>query len=399
MRNMTDEHRAFQDLTHRFIAAEINPYAAEWEGAGEFPTHELFRKMGNIGLLGINKPVEYGGLGLDYSYQAVFAESLGKSISSGVCLAIGVQTDMATPALAWYGSDRVKREFLQPSISGERVACIGLSETTAGSDLAAIKTTAIKKAGDYIINGGKMWTTNATKADWMCLLANTSAPRSTPGRAVLPLDKSLICVPLDAVGVTVGPKLRKLGMHASDTAQFFFDDVRVPESYLIGQEGKGFLYQMRQFGDERLFVCLSSIASMQDTLERTVEYCRSRHVFGRPIVSFQAAQFRLADLFSKVQTLRAHAWRTVEDYVDGKDIALESAILKLRTGRLVRELNDECLQMWGGMGFMEDSVVARRYRDQRLVAIGGGAEEVMLGIIAGYMNLTKRHGGERHRGE
>src|SRR3954454_25056195 len=210
----TEQHRELMRSVTRFVESEIDPHAQEWEEAGIFPAHELFRKMGQQGLLGIHKPEKFGGQGLDYSYEIAFCEAVGAAQSASSVMAIGVQTDMATPALTKYGSDELRDEFLKPSISGDYVACLGVSEAGAGSDVASIKTTAKKDGGDYVINGGKMWTTNGTQADWMCLLANTSeGPVHT--------NKSLICVPMKEKGVTVSRKLDKMGMRSSDTAQIF----------------------------------------------------------------------------------------------------------------------------------------------------------------------------------
>ena len=248
----TPEHEELRRSLQKFIAAEVNPHVDEWEEAGIFPAHPLFKKMGDLGFLGLTKPVEYGGQGLDYSYAVVMAEELGNIACGSVPMAIGVQTDMATPALARFGSDEVKREFLAPSISGDYVACLGVSEVGAGSDVASIKTTARKDGGDYIINGGKMWTTNGTQADWMCLLANTSEGAAHK-------NKSLICLPMKTKGVEIARKLDKLGMRSSDTAQIFFDDVRVPQRFLIGEEGMGFTYQMMQFQEERLWAAAANL--------------------------------------------------------------------------------------------------------------------------------------------
>ena len=235
----TEDHIALQDSLKKFCEAEINPHIAEWEKAEIFPAKELFRKMGKLGFLGVNKPVEYGGQGLDYSYAAAFAEGLSAIHCGGIPMAIGVQTDMATPALARFGSDEVKTEFLAPSISGDYVACLGVSEVGAGSDVASIKTHARKDGDDYVINGGKMWTTNGTQADWCCVLANTSEGASAHR------NKTLICVPMKTQGVEVARKLKKVGMNASDTAQVHFDNVRVPQRFRIGEEGMGFIYQMQ----------------------------------------------------------------------------------------------------------------------------------------------------------
>ena len=288
----TPEHEELRRSLQKFIAAEVNPHVDEWEEAGIFPAHDLFKKMGDLGFLGLTKPVEYGGAGLDYSYAMVMAEELGNIACGSVPMAIGVQTDMATPALARFGSDEVKREFLTPSIAGDFVACLGVSEVGAGSDVASIKTTARKDGGDYVINGGKMWTTNGTQADWMCLLANTS-------EGAVHKNKSLICLPMKTKGVEIARKLDKLGMRSSDTAQIFFDDVRVPQRYLIGEEGKGFTYQMLQFQEERLWAAAANLKSMERLIEQTIEYTRNRKAFGKSILDNQVVHFRLAELVDR----------------------------------------------------------------------------------------------------
>src|SRR6202166_5207337 len=257
----TSEHEDARRALQKFIAAEINPFVDEWEKADIFPAHELFKNLGDLGFLGLNKPVEFGGQGLDYSYALMMAEELGAIRCGGVPMAIGLQTDMATPALARFGSDEVRKEFLAPSIAGDYVACLGVSEVGAGSDVASIKTTARKDGGDYVINGGKMWTTSGTQADWMCLLANTS-------EGAVHKNKSLICLPMKTKGVQIARKLDKLGMRSSDTAQIFFDNVRVPQRFLIGEEGKGFTYQMLQFQEERLWAAAKALKSGERLIEQ-----------------------------------------------------------------------------------------------------------------------------------
>ncbi|HTT09654.1 MAG TPA: acyl-CoA dehydrogenase family protein [Burkholderiaceae bacterium] len=379
----TNEHEELRRNLRRFIDNEINPFVDEWEAAEIFPAHEVFRKLGNLGLLGLTKPVEYGGSGLDWSYAMVMAETLGHIRCGGVPMAIGVQTDMATPALARYGSDGVKREFLAPSIAGEYVACLGVSEVGGGSDVAAIRTTARKDGADYVINGGKMWTTSGTQADWMCLLANTS-------EGAAHRNKTLICLPMRTPGVTVAKKIRKIGMMASDTAQIHLDDVRVPQRFRIGEEGFGFTYQMQQFQEERLWAAASCIEGLLRNIHETVEYARARAMFGGALLERQAVHFRLAELKTEVECLRALTYRAVESYVRGADVTELASMAKLKAGRLSREIPDACLQYWGGMGFTWDNPVARAYRDGRLASIGGGADEVMLGIICKFMGTLPR---------
>ena len=376
----TPEHAEIRRTLRAIIDKDINPNVDKWEEDGIFPAHEVFKKLGDAGLLGINKPVEFGGMGLDYSYAMVMAEELGHIACGSVPMAIGVQTDMATPALARYGSDALRVEFLAPSIAGDYVACLGVSEVGAGSDVASLKTTARRVGGDYVINGGKMWTTNGTQADWMCLLANT-------GEGPVHRNKSLICLPMKTKGVEVARKLDKLGMRASDTAQIHFDNVRVPQRYLIGEEGMGFTYQMRQFQEERLWAAGAGLMKMERAIRMTIEYTAGRQAFGKSILDNQVVHFRLAELQTKVELQRSIVYRAVEEYINGVDVTQLASMAKLTAGRLLREVSDSCLQYWGGMGYMTESEISRMYRDGRLTSIGGGADEIMLGIIAKGMGI------------
>ena len=370
----TAEHLALSDTVKRFVENEINPYSDEWEKAGHFPAHEVFKKLGDLGLLGIKYDTAYGGMGLDFSYSMVASEALGVANCGGVPLAIGVQTDMCTPALHRFGSDALKKEFLAPAIAGDMVGCIGVSEVGGGSDVAALKTTAKSDGDDYVINGSKMWITNGMQADWCCLLANTSEGKVHE-------NKSLIIVPMDAKGIE-RQKIDKLGMRSSDTAQLFFDNVRVPKRNLVGMEGTGFMMQMLQFQEERLYGAANSLLMMDRLIDLTIDYCKERSTFGTPLIHNQVIHFRLAELRTEVELLRSLTYRAVEDYVAGKDVTRLASMAKLKCGRLTREVTDSCLQYWGGMGFTWDNPLARAYRDGRLVSIGGGADEIMLGIIA-----------------
>ncbi|HKV00127.1 MAG TPA: acyl-CoA dehydrogenase family protein [Vineibacter sp.] len=379
----TAEHEELRRTWRTVIDREINPYVDEWEQEGIFPAHAVFKKLGDAGLLGVDKPVEFGGAGLDFSYAMVCSESLGHVNGGSVPMAVGVQISMATPALARFGSDDLRREFLAPSISGDYVACLGVSEVGAGSDVASIKTTARRVGGDYVINGGKMWTTNGTQADWMCLLANT-------GEGDAHRNKSLLCVPMKTKGVQVVKKLDKLGMRASDTAQIFFDEVKVPVRNLIGQEGMGFVYQMKQFQEERLWAGAGTLQGCDRIINATIDYTRERKVFGRPLLDNQVIHFRLAELKSEVEGLRALVYRACEEYLAGNDVTMLASMAKLKAGRLRREVSDACLQYWGGAGYLWDNPVGRSFRDGRLGSIGGGADEIMLQIIAKLMGTLPK---------
>ncbi len=371
--NFTAEHRQLEDTVTKFVEREINPHVPDWEKAQEFPSHEVFKKLGDLGLLGLKYPEEFGGAGLDFSFSLVMAEALGVCHCGGVPMAIGVQTDMATPALARFGSDELRREYLAPTIAGDYVVCLGVSEPGGGSDVAAVKTTARVDGGDFVINGTKMWITNGLKADWCCLLAITS--EGSPHK-----NKSLIVVPMDSPGITK-QKIHKIGMHSSDTAQLFFDNVRVPRRNLIGQEGQGFMYQMMQFQEERLWGAAAGLKTLDRLIDLTIDYTRQRQAFGKSILDNQVVHFRLAELRTEVEALRALTYRAVEMHVAGQDVTRLASMAKLKAGRLGREVADSCLQYWGGMGFTADNPISQAYRDGRLTSIGGGADEVMLGII------------------
>ncbi|ABF08603.1 citronellyl-CoA dehydrogenase [Cupriavidus metallidurans] len=383
----TQDHRSIMDSIRRFVAAEIDPFVDEWEAAETFPAHALFRKMGELGFLGITKPVEYGGLGLDFSYAVAAAEALGHARAQGVGMGIGVQTDMATPALAAFGTDALKREFLAPAIAGEMVVSIGVSEVGAGSDVASLKTRARRDGDDYVISGSKMWITNGTQADWICLLCNTSD-------GPVHKNKSLIIVPLRENGRLVRgvevQKIRKMGMWCSDTAQIFFDDVRVPARNRIGDEGMGFIYQMKQFQEERLNGAARRLACSA-LIEETADYLRQRVAFGKPLLDNQYIQFKLAELKTELESLRALVHVATRAYIQGEDVVELASMAKLKAGRLSREIADWCIQFQGGMGYTWDNHANRAYRDFRLGSIGGGADEVMLQVIAKQMGLMSRH--------
>lgn len=379
----TQEHEEIRRTVRSFVQKEINPNVEQWEEHPPFPAHELFKKMGDLGLLGIHKPEKYGGMGLDYSYNLIAAEELGRAHCGGVPLAIGVQTDMSTPALARFGSEDLCNEFLVPAIKGEKVASIAVSEPGAGSDVANIKTRASKEGDDYVINGTKMWITNATQADFFCLLANTSDDQKHK-------NKSLIVVPRDAAGISFSSPLNKLGMRSSDTAQIFFDNVRVPRRNLIGMEGQGFMIQMMQFQEERMWGAANAIGGLEDIISATIAYTRERNAFDAPLIDNQYVHFKLAELQTEVEALRALVYSTCESYLGGENpqrVLQLASMCKLKAGRLARQVTDGCLQYWGGMGYMWDNLVARSYRDSRLASIGGGADEIMLGIICKTMDI------------
>ena len=375
-----EEHHALINTVRDFAINEIHPFIEEWEKEGMFPAHSVFKKLGSIDLLGITKSATSGGMGLDYSYGLAFAEGLGHAWDLGVITAIGVHTDMATPSIDRFGSEELKKEFLEPSIKGEFVAALALSEVGAGSDLAAIKASARKDGDDYIINGDKMWITNAKQADFFCTLVNTSD--EGPHK-----NKSLILVPASTPGLKVGNKIEKLGQLTSDTAPIYFEDVRVPKRYCIGKEGEGFSIQMQQLQEERLFLAVSVIAVLEKCIKATIEYCKDRSTFGKSVIDNQYIQFRLAELQTEVEALRALSYQACELFMNGEDMTYLASMAKLKSGRLSREISDVCLQYWGGMGFTWENPASKVYRDGRLTSIAGGTDEIMLQVICKKMGI------------
>ena len=379
----TPEHDQFRASVRKLVEEEINPRVDEWEEKEIFPAHELFPKVGTIGGFGLEYDPEYGGGGADHSWTVVLAEELGRCDAGGVPMAIAVQAGMATPALARYGSDELKREWLTPTLAGELVCSIGVSEPGAGSDVAGISTRAVRDGGDWVINGRKMWITNGTQADWVCLLARTSDEGGYQGM-------SLILVPTDTPGFSVGRKLRKMGNHSSDTAELVLDDVRVPVSNTIGEEGRGFQMQMSQFQDERLWITYMAITGARRAIDRTKEYLQMREAFGKPLMANLYIQYTLAELVAEIDILQGFAHHTAERYVAGEDVVRAATVAKLQSGRLSRKVADACVQFHGGMGYAEELWVARYFRDCRLGSIGGGADEVMLRVITMLEGMGKK---------
>ena len=377
----THEHDELRRTAKRIVDEEINPHVDEWERIGQFPAHHVMKLLGDAGLIGISRSSDYGGLDLDYSYEVACSEEMGGIHAYGVSTAIGVQTNMCIPALAKYGSDALRSEWLIPTFAGDLVGCIGVSEVGSGSDVANVKSIARRDGDDYVINGQKMWISNGMQADWMCLLVNTGEENG-PHR-----NKSLIVVPLNSNGIS-RQKLEKLGLHSSDTAQIFFDDVRVPAANLIGEEGRGFIYQMEQFQEERLYVVARSLGIMQDALDTTIEYTRDRQAFGKAVIDNQFVAFRIAEMQTEVEALRAMLHIATEKYVAGEDVTTLASMAKYKMGRLAEWIPGECLRFWGGQGFMHENRISRTYRDMKVAAIGGGSNEIMLQIIAKRMKLS-----------
>ncbi len=371
----TDEHHSFRRMVRDFVDKEINPHVDEWEAAGLLPAHELFPRLGALGLLGLEYDPAYGGGGAEHIYTVILGEELGRAGGNAVPMALGVQTDMATPALHRFGSHELKERYLAPAIRGEMVAAIAVTEPDAGSDVAAIRTKAVRDGDEWVVNGAKLYITNGIQADWLCLLARTSDEGGYEGM-------SQIVFPTDAPGFSVSRKLDKLGNRASDTAELVFENARVPVSNTIGEIGRGFQQQMAQFQNERMIAAYNAVGSMSAALDRTVEYLQVRHAFGKPLIANQYIQYSLAELAAEIDLLRHYNYACAEAYMRGENTTRFATIAKLKAGRLARQVADACIQFHGGIGYMEETWTARYFRDTRILSIGGGADEVMLRVLS-----------------
>ena len=369
----SSEHELFRETVRRFVEQELRPRAREFDVAGRFD-RSLYRKMGDLGLLGLRYDPEYGGAGLDWSFSAVLYEELGRADNAGVTMGITVHTDMATPSLAEFGSEALKRAYLVPSIAGEMISAIAVTEPNAGSDVAAIKTRAVRDGDDWIINGSKIYITNAATADWLCLLAQNDPAAGYAGF-------SQIIVPTDTPGFRY-ELLDNIGNLGSDTGQLFFDDVRVPVSNTIGEIGRGFQQQMMQFQDERLVGSISAIAGSLHLWEETRKWAEERVLFGQPLARMQNTQFKMVELYTQLTAARALIRSCVERRVLGEDATDLITMAKLFCGRVVRHVADECIQLHGGYGYMRESMAGRAFVDSRLVSIGGGSDETMMHYLA-----------------
>jgi citronellyl-CoA dehydrogenase len=369
------DHELVRKAVRDFVNKEINPNVDEWEEKGIAPLHKLFKKMGDLGFLGIRYDEKYGGMGLDYWYELVFLEEIAHIHCGGVPMAIAVQTNMATPAIAEFGSEYLKQTYLVPAIKGDMVAAIAVTEPDAGSDVAALKSFAKKEGDHYILNGSKTYITNGLQADFLTLLARTS---DEPGYHSF----SLFVVPTDLKGFAVSKKLDKLGMRSSDTAELFFDNVKIPAQNLIGVEGEGFIQQMQQFQHERFSAIPTGYICAIDTINDTIEYLKGRIVFGKPLIKKQVLRHRIAQWLAEAEALKQLTYHIVQMKMKGRDVTKEISMGKLLSGQLLVKVADGCLQMYGGMGFMNEMKISRFFRDTKLIAIGGGANEVMCEIIS-----------------
>ena len=384
----TEEHTQFRKTVRQFAEKELAPHAEQWE-AEEFFPNSVFKRAGELGILGAHFPEEHGGSGGDYWYSVAKAEELVHSGLAGVNMGLLVQSDMATPVISDIGTQEQIDEFLKPALAGDKVVSLGVSEPGAGSDVAGIRTAARKDGDDYVISGSKTFITNGTRADFVTMLVKTSPDRGAHGC-------SFFLVPTNLPGFHVAKKLKKIGNKSSDTAELFLDDVRVPKRYLLGEEGQGFMYLMQNFQTERLIASVGAIAGCFRALDFSVEYGRTRTTFGKPIIKREVWQHKFVDHYTRVEAARAFVYKCVDHYNDERyvkkgpvsfDTVKLISMAKILAGDLTSEVLDDCLQFHGGWGYIEDFPIARAWRDQRLLRIGGGTSETMKYYLAKLMGF------------
>jgi alkylation response protein AidB-like acyl-CoA dehydrogenase len=380
----TDEHEQLRESIRRFVIKELQPHADEWEET-TFPDW-VFARMGELGFLGLDKPEQYGGQGGDYYSSLVLAEELAHAHCGGLAMGVAVQTDMALPPILAFGTEEQKRQWAAPAIRGKAILCLGITEPDAGSDVAGIKTRAIRDGDEYVINGSKTYITNGHRAHAIVLVTKTDPEAARPESADGVTEGTgagftLFLVPMDLPGVIREKRLQKLGMHASDTALLAFQDVRVPASAVLGQEGKGFYHIMWELQGERLIGAAGAVAGAQQVFDRTLEYAKQRTAFGRVIGRFQVTRHKFAEMATKIETARQMVYTTAWRFSNGEYPVREITMAKLYASRIAVEVADECIQIHGGAGYMKEYGIERSWRDLRLNRIGAGTDEIMLEVI------------------
>jgi alkylation response protein AidB-like acyl-CoA dehydrogenase len=373
----TDEHEQLRESIRRFVIKELQPHAEEWEET-TFPDW-VFERMGELGFLGLDKPEAYGGQGGDYYTSLVLAEEMAHAHCGGLAMGLAVQTDMALPPILAFGTEEQKQEWAAPAIKGTKILCLGITEPDAGSDVAGIKTRAVfdEATREYVINGSKTFITNGHRAHAIVLVTKTdiSDPAHPHGGI------TLFLVPMDLPGVIREKKLQKLGMHASDTALLAFQDVRVPETAVLGEIGKGFYHISWELQGERLIGAAGAVAGAQHVFDRTLQYAQERTAFGRAIGHFQVIRHKFAEMATKIETARQLVYMTAWRFQNGEYPVREITMAKLYAARIAVEVADECIQIHGGNGYMKEYGIERSWRDLRLNRIGAGTDEIMLDVI------------------
>ncbi|WP_298246383.1 acyl-CoA dehydrogenase family protein [uncultured Christiangramia sp.] len=372
-RYFTEEHELFRKSFQEFLQKEVVPHVDKWEETGTIERF-IWKKFGEMGYFGLNQPEEYGGMALDLFYTIIFLEELQKVNSGGFAAAMWAHAYLAMTHLKVEASHELKEKYLTPAIEGEMIGCLGISEPFGGSDVAGMKTTAVKKGDHYVINGSKTFITNGVYADFYVVAAKTDPEKGNKGMSMFLLDKEF-------AGISAN-KLNKLGWRASDTAELAFDNVKVPVENLLGEEGMGFNYIMQHFALERLIMGVNAHARSEFALEYTMGYMHEREAFGRSLDKFQALRHTVAEMVSEVEVIKEFNYATTQRLNDGEYVVKEASMSKLLATKISDEVMYKCLQMLGGYGYMEDYPMARMFRDSRLGPIGGGTSEILKEIIA-----------------
>lgn len=372
-----EEHEMLRRSVRSWVDKEIKPYVEEWEEKGQFP-RELFNRAGELGFLGLTYPEEYGGSGEDYLAGAVFLEEMYRSGSAGVSAGLGASIGIAGPQVYRFGSGDLKKRFLEPTVSGEKIGALGITEPNAGSDVASIQTTAVDGGNHYVVNGSKTFITNGVRADYVVTAVKTDTEAGHRGISLLVVEKG-------TPGFTVSRKLEKLGWNTSDTGELVFEDCRVPKANLVGEENAGFYYIMQNFAWERLIMALGAAVGAQVALEEAINYAHQREQFGRPLAKFQVIRHKIADMAAITETARCLTYHALSLFVAGEDALQAVAMAKIYACEAAIKVADEALQIHGGYGYMMEYPVQRFWRDARIGTIGGGTTEVMKEIIAGRL--------------
>jgi acyl-CoA dehydrogenase len=375
----TDEHVMFRKSLRKFLDKEAVPQYEKWEEDRMIPK-SFWRKLGEMGYLCPQVEDSYGGLETDFSYAVIIGEELERVGAS--LTGVGLHNDIVVPYFEAYGTDEQKSRWLPRCVTGEHITAIAMTEPGAGSDLAAIQTTAVKDGDHYIVNGSKTFITNGINADLILVVVKTDTKIEPKHRGI-----SLLVVEEGMPGFTRGRKLNKVGMHAQDTAELYFEDCRVPVKNLLGEEGKGFTYLMEKLQQERLMVAISAQTASEDMVEMTLDYVKSRKAFGKPISAFQNTQFKLVEMTTEVELGHSFLESLIEDHIAGKEIVSKVSMAKYWLTETAKKISGECLQLHGGYGYMEEYKIARRYRDIPVASIYAGSNEIMKVIVAKKMGL------------
>jgi len=374
----TSEHELFRKTVRDFAERELLPHKEEWEKKKDFPK-SVFKMAGELGILGVCFPESVGGSGGDYWFKVVFCEEIVRCKMAGVAMDLLVQADIATPVIDALGTEEQKKLFLTPALAGDKIGALGVTEPGCGSDVMSIKTTARAEGDEYIVNGAKMFITNGGKADFITLAVRTGGP----GHKGI----SLVTFPTDVKGFSVGKTLEKMGNHSSNTTLLFFENCKIPKRFVLGQENAGFSYIMKNFQGERLVAAITCVASAELALSDAVSYCKERDAFGKKVIEFQVWQHKFAEIATALEAARRLNYHAVELFNAGVECTKEISMAKLFAGDLAQRVAYDCLQAYGGAGYMEEYDIARFARDIRLMTIGGGTSEVMKEIIAKRIGL------------